>query len=68
MDPDVKLVVDIKSKYERKTSSEKPVFLQRFSSQWNQFVDVIDAIEVESGDRLKAVPLKWPCSVRCQLL
>ncbi len=60
LDSDIKLVIDIKSQYEKKTKSEKPVFLQRFSSEWKQFVDVIDVIEIESGDRLKAVPFKWP--------
>lgn len=67
IDPDVKLVIAIKSQYEKKSKSEKTLFLQRFSSEWKQFVDVIDVIELESGDRLKAVPFKWPAgsSVSC---
>ena len=45
------------------SSFEKPVFLQRFSSEWNQYVDVTDVIEIATKDRLKAVPYKLPgCS------
>ena len=33
------------------SSFEKPVFLQRFSSEWNQFVDVTYVIEIVTKDR-----------------
>lgn len=69
LDPDVKLVIDSKSQYQKKSECERPLFLQRFSSEWKQYVDVINVIEIKSGDRLKAVPFKWPANnVSCQYL
>lgn len=58
VNPAIKLVFDRKNPGEIK--SEKPVFLQRFSSEWQQFVDVIDVIEIANNDRLKALPIKCP--------
>ena len=58
LDPGINLVIGIKSQQKAKPE-HKVLFLQRFSKEWKQFVDVIDVIELESGDRLKSVPFKW---------
>ena len=55
---EVKLIFDV-SEYRRAARTvSKAYLLQRFSSEWNEFVDVIDAIEVDTKDRLKAVPMQ----------
>ena len=54
-DKNVRLVIDLKDYH--KAEGEKPYLLQRFSTEWDMFVDVIDVIEIDDRDHLKAVPL-----------
>ena len=39
--------------------------LQRYSTEWQEFVDVIDTIEIDDKDHLKAgpLPLAYPVKV-----
>ena len=41
----------------RKSAEEKPHLLQHYSTEWQEFVHVIDTIEIDDKDHLKAVPL-----------
>ena len=59
LDPSIKLVFDPHGKSDLK-GCERPVFLQRYSPEWKQFVDVVNVREIENKDRLKAVPIKLP--------
>ena len=34
----------------------KPYILQRWSTEWHEYVDVLSAIEIGDGDKLLAVP------------
>lgn len=34
----------------------KPFLLQRYSTIWNEYIDVIDPMEIDDGDRVKVVP------------
>ena len=53
----VELVFDV-AEYQCTTAKAKGYLLQRFSSEWNEYVDVIDAIEIGTKDKLRAVPMK----------
>ena len=68
IDPDVKLVLGCKNQHKKESESEKPVFMQRYSSEWQQYVDVIDVIEIDCGDKLKAVSFNWPTNTIVSLL
>ena len=46
-DCNVQLVTDVEGY--RRTPDDKPYLLQRYSSEWQEFVDVIDVIEI--GDK-----------------
>lgn len=49
---DAKLVLDVGDR-----SENKSYLLQRYSSQWMDYVDVISPIEIATGDKVRAVPL-----------
>ena len=53
------LVTDIG--HYRKSAGEK---LQRYSTEWQEFVDVIDTIEIDDKDHLKAGPLPLASPVK----
>ena len=55
LDKHVKLVVDV----DQYTAEDNafPCLIQRYSTEWKDFVDVIDAIEIDSGDRLRVIPM-----------
>ena len=55
---EIELVLDV-AEYRRKVGAIKPGYLlQRLSSEWNEYVDVVDAITIGTKDKLKAVPIK----------
>lgn len=56
IDQSIKIVVDLANYVPSKDEAEKPFILQRYSSQWQSFVDVIDPIEIGFRDTLKLVP------------
>ena len=56
--PGVKLVLGCNVK-----NSRDELLLQRYSKEWEDYVDVIDVIEIDKGDRLRAVPVPVPSSV-----
>ena len=46
------------AEYRRKVRAVKPGYLlQRLSSKWNEYMDVIDAITIGTNDKLEAVPI-----------
>ena len=47
-----KLVLDVSE-----VDQQHSYLLQRYSTQWMEFVDVISPIKIASGDKLRAVPL-----------
>ena len=53
---DVELVFDVAECSRREIT--KGYLLQRFSSEWNEYVDVINPIEIGTKDKLRAVPLR----------
>lgn len=56
----VRLVTDVEAYHANHGSSsepEKAYLLQRYSTEWQEFVDVIDVIEIDNKDYLKAVPI-----------
>ena len=57
----VKIVTDVEGFHARSQSAgghtEKAYLLQRYSKEWNEFVDVIDVLEIDDKDHLKAVPI-----------
>ena len=53
----MELVLDV-AEYRCTTAKAKGYLLQQFSSEWNEYVDVIDAIEIGTKDKLGAVPMK----------
>ena len=50
-----KLVLDV-----GEVNQPQSYLLQRYSTQWMEFVDVISPIEITSGDKLRAVQLAPP--------
>lgn len=54
-DDNIRVITDV-DEY-TKEASEKPYLLQRYSKEWQQFVDVIDTIEIDDKDHLMVVPL-----------
>ena len=55
----VRLVTDVEADHVKHGSSGEPeaYLLQRYSTEWQEFVDVIDVIEIDNRDHLKAVPI-----------
>ena len=55
----IRLVIDYgaQSSSSESQRAEATYILQRFSREWGEFVDVIDLVEIDNGDHLKAVPL-----------
>ena len=47
-----KLVLDVDD-----VNQPHTYLLQRYSTQWMEYIDVISPIEIASGDKLRAVPL-----------
>ena len=54
----VKLIFDVAEYRRAARIVTKAYLLQRFSSEWNEYVDVIDAIEIDTKDKLRAVPME----------
>ena len=59
IDSNIRLVIDYAAQSSSSESQRAGAtyILQRFSREWGEFVDVIDLVEIDSGDHLKAVPL-----------
>ena len=53
----VRLVTDVEHYHASQSDSEKAYLLQRYSTEWQEFVDVLDVIEIDNKDHLKAVPI-----------
>lgn len=56
----IKLIFDVAEYSSQSTSKAvtKPFLLQRFSSEWQEYVDVISAVEIGTKDKLRAVPMQ----------
>ena len=63
----VRLITDIQG-YSKSATDERPFLLQRYSTEWREFVDVIHAIEIDDKDHLKVVPLPGPSPQKVSLL
>ena len=67
---EIKLIFDV-AEYRHASNSRavtKGYLLQRFSSEWNEYVDVIDAIEIDTKDKLRAVPIQTTSYTKVVLL
>lgn len=49
-------VIIVKSLDDFNEGDGKPVLLQRYSTLWNEYIDVLDPMEVDDGDRLRIIP------------
>ena len=47
---------------------EKAYLLQRYSMEWQEFVDVVDAIEIGNKDHLKAVPIPAMSPIKVRVI
>lgn len=65
---EVKLIFDVAEYRRAARAVTKGYLLQRFSSEWNEYVDVIDAIEIDTKDKLRAVPMQATSHTRMVLL
>ena len=52
------LVFDVAEYRHASRAVTKGYLLQRFSSEWNEYVDVINAFEIDTNDKLRAVPMQ----------
>lgn len=59
IDGNIRLVIDYGAQSSSSESQRAGAtyILQRFSREWGEFVDVLDLVEIDNGDHLKAVPL-----------
>lgn len=55
---EVNLIFDVAEYRHAARAVTKGYLLQRFSSEWNEYVDVIDAIEIDTKDKLRALPMQ----------
>ena len=65
----VRLVTDVENYHASQSGDpEKAYLLQRYSTEWQEFIDVLDVIEVDDKDHLKAVPIPAMSPIKVHLI